>query len=419
MEVEKKAWSWVSSLYFIEGLPNAVIMGLAVQFYVTMGLRPAYATALTASLGLPWILKPLWSPLIDAVSSKRAWIFRMLAVFVLCFAVLAISPFFSAWVIISLVGFWLLGFASATYDISADGFYMLALSEKSQAFFVGIRNTFYRFANIFAKGGLVGLAGIFAARGEQATGWAAAFLLCAIICAVSIFLFKFTLPKASADAERGRKNLPELVTEFMRSFKTFFDRPFILPILLYILLYRFSEAQLGLMLPIFLMADPADGGLGLTLTQNAFVNGTVGVAALLSGGIIGGVLISKFGLQRCLIPMACAINIPTLVYVLLAYVQISSIPIVSLCVGVEQFGYGLGFASFMMFLIYTSRGDLKTSHYAIATGIMALGLHLPASFSGAVQESIGFVNFFWWLMLCSVVSFAVTIYAKYAIKKGL
>ena len=419
MDAGKKAWAWVPPLYFIEGLPNAVITGLAVLFYSGMGLSDGHAVALTGSLGLPWVLKPLWSPLVDSAGTKRGWIFSMLAGFVLCFALLALAPFFSEWVLLSLAAFWILGFASATYDISADGFYMIALGEGRQAFFVGIRNTCYRLAVVFAKGALVVMAGLVAGDGPPALGWSCAFGVCAVLCGLAFAVFFVVLSRPAADAERRPAGLGAFFSEFAGCFSGFFRKPFIISILAYVCLYRFAEAQLANNLPLFLMADPSAGGLSLTLAQNGLVNGTAGVVCLLAGGILGGVLISRFGLLRCILPMAFAINLPNLLYVLLAWARPRSLALVSACVGLEQFGYGLGFASYMMFLMHASRGAHKTSHYAIATGFMALGLMLPATFSGYIQESLGFLNFFWWVALCTLVSFAVTVNARRALAAGL
>ena len=246
-----KAWFWLPSLYFLEGLPNVVVMSFSVLFYTSMGLSAAATAALTSALYLPWMVKPLWSPIVDSVSTKRMWILGCAAAFVLAFLSLAISPFVSKWILLSISGFWFLGAASATFDIASDGFYMLSLSERRQAFFVGIRNSFYRLAMIFGSGGLFFIAG-FAGRslGSERAGWSCAFLACAAISLICLLWFSFALPKV----EKKRALPAAQSVKFLDCFVKFFARKHIFLMLFYILFYRFAESQICKILPIFMKA---------------------------------------------------------------------------------------------------------------------------------------------------------------------
>ncbi len=411
----KKAWGWLPSLYFLEGLPNTVVMTVSVLFYTSLGMGATAAAALTSALYLPWAIKPFWSPLVDGVSTKRKWVLMCSLAFVMAFLALAFAPFVKSWVVLSIAGFWFLGLASATFDIAADGFYMLALTQENQAFFVGIRNSFYRLSMIFGNGGLLYIAGFAGNKlGAEEWGWATSFFVCAIISLIAFFWFSKFLPKPES-VEVQKKSIS--AKDFFVCFKKFFARNGIILMMSYILFYRFAESQLCKILPIFLKADIADGGLGLSLETIGVIQGMNAPIALLCGGILGGVLISKWGLKKCILPMAFAMNLPNLLYLFLAMFLPKNLLIVGGCVFIEQFGYGLGFSSYMMYLIFASKGEFKTAFYAICTGFMALGLQLPSAMSGYVKDTLGFVGFFEFAMLATLVSFAVTFCAIKTLKE--
>lgn len=404
-----KAWGWLPSLYFLEGLPNTVVMTVSVLFYTTLGMSATASAALTSALYLPWAIKPFWSPLVDTVSTKRKWILMCTLAFVLSFLALGFSPFVENWVLLSIAGFWFLGISSATFDIAADGFYMLALSQSNQAFFVGIRNSFYRLSMIFGNGGLLYIAGIVGGKfGNEKLGWSVAFFVCATISLIGFFYFSKFLPTPE-NTSVAKKTTS--LNEFFACFKKFFDRQGIVLMMSYILLYRFAESQLCKMLPVFMKAEVADGGLGLSLETIGVIQGVNAPLALLGGGILGGFLISKFGLKKSILPMSLAMNLPNLLYLLLAIFLPKNLFVIGSCVFVEQFGYGLGFSSYMMYLIFASKGEFKTAFYAICTGFMALGLQLPSALSGYVKDCLGFVGFFEFAMLATLVSFIVTFLA--------
>ena len=413
-----RALSWLSTLYFIEGLPNAIVASLSVGFYKSMGMDNASIAMLTSFLYLPWVLKGFWGPLVDSYSNKRSWILFCASVFFVCFFGLTLAQFSSHWIFLTASIFWLLGFVSATYDISADGFYMLALTPKEQSFYVGIRNAFYRVAVLFGQGAMMSIAGfskeIF---GSIERGWATSFGICALVVGISVPFLKHSIPVSDADIKRKTENFKDVFVGIVLAFKEFFTKKNIFCILAFVIFYRFAEAQLLRIVQPFFMDSIADGGLGMSETQVGLVYGTIAPIALLGGGIIGGMLISKLGLVRCMLIMACALNLPNLIYVYMAMFQPQSMIINSALIAIELFGYGFGFAGFMVFLMWASKGENQTSSYAICTSLMALGIVIPGCFSGGIQMSLGYLNFFLWIMFSTLVSFAVTVWAVSVVKK--
>jgi PAT family beta-lactamase induction signal transducer AmpG len=298
---------------------------------------------------------------------------------------------------ISLLAFSVGAFISATYDIAADGFYMLALNPEQQAFFTGIRSVFFRLAVIFCSGFLVFFAGkLELSLGNIPLSWTVALGLTALIFGGLFIYHQFILPFPDSDSEVKTKQVEEKapVEEIVKSY---FGQKGIWAILAFIVLYRFGEAMLVKLASPFLLNAAEKGGLGLSTSDVGLIYGTFGVLSLIAGGILGGVLISKYGLKKTILPMALALNLPDVFYVYMAYNR-PPIELVYPLVSLEQFGYGLGFSAFMVYLMTISRGQYKTSHYAISTGIMALGLMLPGSFSGYIQEQVGYPIFF--ILVC-------------------
>lgn len=403
-------WSWVPTLYLAQGLPYVAVMTVSVIMYKRLGISNTDIALFTGWLYLPWVIKPLWSPFVDILSSKRAWTVAMQVVLALGFAGIAFLLPGTAFFRTTLAMFWLVAFASATHDIATDGFYMLALDERGQSFFVGIRTTFYRVAVLVGQGGLVYLAGYM----EETTGniplawqWAmgvpAAFFLAAAIYHQAI------LPRPAADRSRHPEGgAAGILREFGDTFASFFRKPHIATALAFMLLYRFPEAQLVKLINPFLLDPAAAGGLGLTTRQVGIAYGTVGVAALMAGGIIGGIVAARGGLWRWIRPMAWAMSLTCLTFVYLSFAPAPSFLVVNLCVFVEQFGYGFGTTAYTLYLIYYARGSRQTSHYAIATGFMALGMMLPGMAAGWIQEAVGYRMFFIWTMVCCAATIAVT-----------
>jgi PAT family beta-lactamase induction signal transducer AmpG len=354
------AWKWVPSLYFAEGLPYVAVITIAVIMYKRLGLSNTEIALYTSWLYLPWTIKPLWSPFVDLLKTKRWWIITMQALISAAMAGIAFFIPTHFYVQASLACFWLMAFSSATHDISADGFYMLGLSEGEQSFFVGIRNTFYRFANIFGQGILVMIAGWIEQRsGNIPLAWSLVFYFMAGLFIALTLYHSYILPRPINDTKTEAINGKGLWENFLKTFISFFKKKHIGLMLFFLLTYRLGEAQLVKIASPFLLDTSSAGGLGISTTSVGFIYGTIGVIGLLLGGIVSGILVSRHGFKRWLLPMALAINLPDLLYVWLATTMPSQEWIVATCVAIEQFGYGFGFTAYTLYLIYIADGPNK------------------------------------------------------------
>ena len=396
-------WAWVPSLYYAEGLPYAFVMIVSVVMYKNMGFSNTDIALYTSWLYLPWVIKPLWSPIVDILRTKRFWIVAMQLLIGAGLAGVALSIPASNAFRYTLVFFWLMAFSSATHDIAVDGFYMLGLSSHDQAWFIGIRNSFYRFAILTGQGLLVILAGLLEDwTGETTTAWSMIFGMLAVLFIGFSFYHKWKLPYPNSDKSHLDPNFEEAIQNFFQVFLSYFKKPQIILVIIFILLYRFGEAQLVKIAPLFMLDAIETGGLGLSTSQYGFIYGTLGMIMLTLGGITGGFFAARHGLKSWIIWMALAMKLPDLVYVYMAYTQPDSYYLISTFVAIEQFGYGFGFTAYLLFMMMISEGEHKTAHYAICTGFMALGMMLPGMFSGALQESIGYQHFFNWVMVATI-----------------
>jgi len=403
----RNLWTWIPSLYFAEGLPYVVVMTVSVIMYKKLGISNTEIALYTSWLYLPWVIKPFWSPLVDVLRTKRWWIVTMQLLIGAGLAGVGLTIPTTNFLQYTLAFLWLMAFSSATHDIAADGFYMLPLSTHEQAWFVGIRSTFYRLAMIAGQGLLVMLAGMFEQTMGVSAAWALVFYgLAGLFVLMGVYHWVM-LPRPAEDRSRTRADLSSVLAEVGYTFVSFFKKKQIVTILLFLLLYRFAEAQLVKMASPFLLDKSDVGGLGLSTGEVGFVYGTVGIVTLTVGGILGGLVASRQGLKYWLLWMVLAINLPNLVYVFLSQVQPESYLVVNLAVAVEQFGYGFGFTAYMLYMLYVSQGEHETAHYAICTGFMALGMMLPGMVSGWLQELIGYQHFFIWVMIATIPSFLV------------
>jgi PAT family beta-lactamase induction signal transducer AmpG len=405
----RSPWFWIPTLYMAEGLPNALVLSVSVVLYKNLGLSNAAITFYTGWLGLPWIIKPLWSPLVDILKTRRQWIWAMQLFFGAMLAGVALTIPAPHFVQLTLAFFWLLAFGSATHDIAADGFYMLATTEHEQSFFIGFRSVFFNVGKIAAQGGLVILAGeLQKCTGNFASAWAIAFALAAGILFCLGIYHRCILPHPAVDRAVREDSSAKFFRDFFVTFGTFFRKPKIITLLLFLLLYRLGEAQLLKMSQLFLLDSRDVGGLALTTIQVGFFN-PIGLVAFILGALLGGFVVARHGLKYWLWPMLLAIHLPDAVFIWLAYVQPENLFAIGAGVTVEQFGYGFGFTAMLLYMIYIARGEHQTAHYAICTGFMALGLHLPAAWSGWLQERLGYPHFFVWVILATVPSFLVAL----------
>ncbi len=388
-------------------------MTVSVILYKRLDLSNTDIAFYTSWLYLPWVIKPLWSPFVELFRTKRYWILLMQLLIGAALACIGFTIPASRFFQYTLAFFWLMAFGSATHDISADGFYMLGLPEDLQAAFVGVRTIFYRIAMIATQGGLVFFAGYLEKSGHGIPrAWSIAFFVAAAAFAALFLYHLLILPYPAEDHPAKRAPSTSFVREFLHIFGLFFRKKNILAILAFFLFYRLAESQLFKMIAPFLLDARSVGGLELTTQDVGIIYGTVGLIALLFGGLLGGYAIYRKGLKFWIWIMVCAMHLPDFVFVYLSQAMPDNFYLISVAVAVEQFGYGFGFSAYTMFMIMVSEGEYKTVHYAISTGIMALGMMFPAMASGWLQEQMGYQNFFLWVMAATIPGFIVVALVK-------
>ncbi|KQV50489.1 MFS transporter [Pelomonas sp. Root1217] len=411
---QRSPWAWVPTLYFAQGIPYVMVVVLSTTIYKNLGISNTEAAFFTSWIYLPWVIKPLWSPLVELFGRKRQWVTVLQFLIGAALASVALTIPVAQVLQWSLAIFWLIAFASASHDIAADGYYMLALPQHSQAAFVGVRSTAYRLANIGCQGGLVYLSGFIEKRtGSFITAWSAIFCVVGVVFLLLALWHLKVLPRPDADRQGpGRSAAHGFMAEFREDFSSYFAKPGIVVTLAFLLLYRFPEAQLLKLASPFLL-DPVDkGGLGLSNQEVGFAYGTVGLIALTVGGLVGGWIISRIGLKKALWPLVLAMHVPNVAFLLLAMTHPTSLAVISAALAVEQFGYGLGFTAYLMYMIHVAEGEKKTAHYAICTGFMALGMMIPGMWSGWLQDHIGYVPFFAWVLVATLPSFIMAALIK-------
>lgn len=604
---KKSAWAWIPSLYFAEGMPYVIVMTVSVIMYKRLGISNTDIALYTSWLYLPWVIKPFWSPIVDLLKTKRWWIIIMQLFIGAGLAGVALTIPMPSFFQYSLAFFWLLAFSSATHDIAADGFYMLALDEHQQAYFIGIRSTFYRLAMITGQGLLIILAGFIESnsglkpvsfniatqqestlceipeqidsnrqqsadnqvfivsqnslklglnklsnkqadsikawayksnlnnnfivvensitkspswwnqnisqplkntlknafgsnnkarntgktqgniaiigihlnlqprkdetivinldrqkgdkdlsliQGQRLTfnsenwnkqawilvqadsklnriasasftglsgniplAWSITFAILGALFIVFFIYHRFILPKPDSDvaSSEGRN----ILKEFLETFVSFFKKENAGIAITFILIFRLGESQLVKLASPFLLDAREMGGLALTTGDIGLIYGTIGILFLTVGGILGGWLAARNGLKYWIWWMVLSMNLPNLSYVYLSFFTPDNMWIIASSIAVEQFGYGFGFTAYMLYMIYFSEGKNKTAHYAISTGLMALGMMLPGMISGWLQEIIGYQNFFIWVMICTIPGFIIIKFLKIDAKFGI
>lgn len=419
----RNPWTWVPTLYFAQGIPYFLVNNISVMMFAKMGVPNGEMAFFTSLLYLPWMIKPFWSPFVDVMKTKRWWTVTMQIIMSVAFLLLVLTlPIPSAEEIatkstpmsmfmVTLLLFIITAFASATHDIAADGFYMLGLDTGTQAEFVGIRSTFYRLSNIFGQGVLVAIAGWVETTYENIPlSWTITLSVATVIFAIVTVYHLFIIPKPDADRPTidGKVDAGAILDEFFRSFKTYFMKPGVVLAIVFMLCYRLPEAFLLKLCMPFLVDSQAAGGLGMSTASVGIAYGTIGTIFLTIGGILGGIFVSRLGLKKSLWIMAGSMTLPCITFVYLAIAQPTDLVVISTAISIEQFGYGFGFTAYMLYMMYFSDGEFKTSHYAICTAFMAASMLLPGMVAGYIQEALGYVNFFWMVMVCCVATLVVT-----------
>lgn len=428
----RNPWAWIPTLYFAQGIPFIFINMVTMVLFTQMGMSETDATLYTGWLYLPWVIKPFWGPIVDILRTKRWWTVTMQ----LCVAIgLGLIAFTlphptqaeiagkavpASAFMVCLFFYFITAFCSATHDIASDGFYMIALDTNQQSLFVGIRSTFYRCASVFGQGGLVMIGGLLCTYfGDRATGWMWTVAGCSVFFFLVFIYHFFILPYPVSDKPVGgedAKTVKGILHEFAGSFGTFFKKKYVILAMLFMLLYRLPEAQVVKLCQPFLLAARDKGGLGLSATEVGFAYGTLAILGLTVGGIIGGICASRGGLRKWIWPMALATSLNCVAYIILSYFQpdytlISGKVITWCCLVLEQFAYGFGFTAFMLFMMYFADGPYKTSHYAICTAFMALGMMLPGMAAGFIKEQLlgdSYLWFFVWVLCCNLATWGVT-----------
>ena len=442
MTQQPQPYAWVPSLYLGEALPFSAVMLISVIMFKELGLTDGQITLYTGWLGLPWVVKPIWSPIIDNLKTKRWWIVSMQFLMGIALALVAFTLPTAFWLQGSLAIFMLIAFASATHDISADGFYIIGLADKDQELYVGVRNTFYRIGMVIGQGGLVLLAGFLQdwakathpsndgdldfwlrrAEGSLFTlhfslsaisaSWMAVFVILGALMLLLATYHAFILPRVETSLH-DRFHLMEQLREFVATLRVFVTKPHIISALCFILLFRLPEGLLTKIVPLFLTRSTEEGGLAMSDVDFGLIYGTLGVIGLLLGGIVGGWAVSRWGLKRCLWPLVLCITLPDAVYVYLSFFPTDQLWLTGACVCIEQIGYGLGFAAYTLYLVTFSRGERSTAVFSICTAGQYLGgVMLPGMVSGLISENIGYQRFFLLIMLLCLVTFAVTAFVK-------
>lgn len=426
---KRTPWAWVPTLYFVEGIPYFLVNNISVLMFAKMGVPNGQMAMFTSLLYLPWTFKFLWSPFVDIIKTKRWWIVAMQAIMSIAFIILTLTmPHPSAEQIaagttpmslftFTLIMFVFAAFASATHDIAADGFYMLALSQKNQSVFVGIRSTFYRIANVFGNGVIVAAAGILENKtGNIPLAWQLTLGGSSVLLTALTIYHAFAVPKASGDVSHLSDNTGSKVQgifkEFGRTVTTYFKKPGVWLAIAFMLMFRLPEAFLIKMCTPFLVAAREVGGLGMQTAEVGIAYGTIGVIFLTLGGILGGLWASKKGLRDSIWLMAACMTLPCLSFVYLAVFQPTNFVLICIAIAIEQFGYGFGFTAYMLYMMYFSEGEFKTSHYAFCTCFMALSMMIPGMFAGYLQEWLGYQGFFWMVIVCCIAPLLITFISK-------
>lgn len=430
---KRSPWAWIPTLYFAQGIPFIFINMVTMVLFTQLGMSEADATLYTGWLYLPWVIKPFWGPIVDIIRTKRWWTVTMQICIAVGLAAVAFTlPLPNADEIaqgvplnafkVCLFFYFLTAFSSATHDIASDGFYMIALDTNQQSMFVGIRSTFYRCASVFGQGGLVMIAGLLESDvfgGDKALAWKWTVIGCAVFFGIVSLWHLFILPAPAADRAVGgdtaKKSVGDILKEFAGSFVTFFKKKHVILAMLFMLLYRLPEAQVVKLCQPFLLASRDAGGLGMTPTEVGFAYGTLAIIGLTIGGIIGGICAANGGLRKWIWPMALATSLNCVAYIVLSNIQpdystVAGKAITFSCIILEQFAYGFGFTAFMLFMMYFADGPYKTSHYAICTAFMALGMMLPGMAAGWIKEFLdnSYINFFYWVLVCNFATWGVT-----------
>ncbi len=398
---------WVPTLYLAEGLPFVVVNVVSVLMYKSLGLKDAEIAFFTSLITIPWVLKPLWGPLLEMFKTKKDFVLFTQFFGGVSFGLLVLTlqlPSFFEW---TLIFFALIALNSAIHDTAADGVYVNVLSDTDQAKFVGWQGAFYNVGKVLSQGAFVYVAGILEKNIGIKPAWTVVMgAFGVILIALSIYHYKF-LP--SGGKAGSVKNFKEGYLTFLDVVKTFFQKKFIIWAIIFLILYRFAEGQAIKIVPLFMRAAREQGGLGLSTEDIGLIYGFFPTIAYILGTIISGYFTANKGLRKSLIILCAFFNIPFAVYTFLAIFQPDNFFTITSLVVFEYFGYGFGFIGLTLFMMQQiAPGKYKTAHYAFATSIMQFGFMIPSMVSGFVSDFLGYRDFFIWVMFATIPSFLIT-----------
>jgi PAT family beta-lactamase induction signal transducer AmpG len=393
--------TWVPTLYFAEGVPYFAISLIAGILYKRMGLPNDIIALYTSWLLLPWSLKPLWSPLLEMFKTKKYFVVLFEFVGGLSLALVALCIPLPDFFRYTLALFVVVAFCASTHDIAADGLYIASLSNKEQAAYTGWQGGFFNVARFFSQGALVILAGYLERIFDVRHAWMVIFAAMGLLLvAVATYHWRM-LP--SVEAERKSESVRQMAATFGDVIVTFLKKPSIYWLMLFIFLYRAGEGQVVRIGPLFLVDSRAAGGLGLTTEQFGTIYGTFGTIAFIAGSVLGGYFTSWLGLRKAILPLILVMNLPNLAYLYLSTSLPTNSALVTAALSVEMFGYGFGFVGVILLMMQEiAPGKYQTAHYAFANSLMNLGLMIPGTISGKIQMTIGYRNFFIWVVLASI-----------------
>ena len=400
--LQRSPMSWVPTLYFAQGLPYFVVTGLATLLLADLGMPDERVTKWLSLLGVAWIVKPLWSPFLEALSSKRRLvvIFQLLGALAMGAIAVALNFSFAIPATIALLA--LLALISATHDIASDGCYIASLSDQKQAEFAGWQGAFYNIARAFTKGALPWVSGILVARFGVAMGWSGVFVIAAVALAALAVYHTRALPDVAAP-QVEKHSFGQVARTLWEVIVDLFSKRGIWFAILFVLLFRAGEGQLQAVAQLFLKHPVSDGGLGLSNQDIGTAYGIAGTVAFIVGSIAGGYFAAWLGLRKAMPALVIAMNLPNLIFWWLSLTHPSSWFLIAGALSVETFGYGFGFVGVILFMMqYIAPGRYPTAHYALGTGVMALGNSAAGYWSGQIETFLGYQHFFLWTVISAL-----------------
>ena len=413
-----RPWAWVPSLYLAMGTPMITVSVVAAIMYKNLGMSNTDIALYTGSMYLPWVIKPLWAPLLELFWTKRTFVLAMelgIAITLCCVGLALGLPSYLA---ATLVFLWIVGFASATQDIAADGLYIAAMSEKQQAQFVGVQGICWNAGRLLASGVMVECTHWM--HEQVGLSWTRTWMLVmlalgAVMALLSVWHWRVlpdvdagarsTVAAAGSQAARPppRQSVRSAVYAMADTWVSFLRKPRIWLMLAVIFFYRFGEGFVEKIGPLFLMDARSAGGLGLDNAALGRINGGYATVGFLSGALLGGLFAAKLGLRRSFWFLALALNVPHVTYLFLALSLPKNHALIALVVTIEKLGYGFGSVGHMLYMMQqVAPGPYRTAHFAFATGIMGLCMMLTGMVSGVLQEALGYQQFFVFVVVASV-----------------